>query len=248
MRSLSLGKRKPTHDNRDLLFENYVTGTLPTIPAHFGHESLISDWGMLGNDELGCCVESGAAHETMLWNKEAGKDISFSKGSVLHDYAAITGFNPNTGVGDNGTNVRDALKYRAKTGILDASGVRHKIGAYIALEPGNLQHLYAAMYIFGAVGIGIEFPGSAMDQFNQGKPWSVVHGAQIEGGHYIPLIARRTRLVVVTWGKVQQMTTGFYTKYCDESWAILSTEFLTNGRSPEGFDLTALKADLNLVK
>ncbi len=136
------------------------------------------------------------------------------------------------------------MKYRKSTGLIDANSNRHKIGAYLALEPGNTDHLLAALYLFGAVGIGIQFPNSAMDQFNAGKPWSVVQGAQIEGGHYIPLVAHRTYLECVTWGRIQYMTMQFYQKYCDEAWAILSPEMLNAGKSPEGFDLKQLQADL----
>jgi hypothetical protein len=143
--------------------------------------------------------------------------------------------------------VRDALNYRRKTGLIDAAGNRHKIGAFLALEPGNVDHLLEALYLFGIVGIGIQFPDSAMDQFNAGKPWSVVAGARIEGGHYVPLVAKRSNLECVTWGRIQPMTSQFYAKYCDEAWAILSPEMLKGGKSPEGFDLAQLQTDLNAV-
>ena len=123
-----------------------------------------------------------------------------------------------------GDSVRQALKYRQNTGLIDAAGKRHKIGAYLALEPGNVDHLLEALYLFGVVGIGMQFPASAMDQFDAGKPWSVVAGTQIDGGHYVPFVAKRANFDCVTWGRLQQMTAQFYTKYCDEAWAILSPE------------------------
>src|ERR1700686_1975844 len=72
------------------------TTNLPPVPASFGHETLIGakDWGMLGNDAVGCCVISGGGHETMLLNKEVGKTVPFSAASVLKDYSAITGYDP----------------------------------------------------------------------------------------------------------------------------------------------------------
>jgi hypothetical protein len=102
-----------------------------------------------------------------------------------------------------------------------------------------------ALYLFQAVGIGIEFPESAMQQFNSGEPWDVVSGAKVEGGHYIPLVAKRDNLEVVTWGALQQMTPAFYEKYCDEAWAYISEENLKAGKSPEGFNLEQLQADLS---
>ncbi len=141
-----------------------------------------------------------------------------------------------------------AASYRRKTGVVDAAGHRHQVAAYLAIQPGNLVEHYQAMYLFGCVGIGIQFPASAMDQFNAGKPWSVVRGSSIEGGHCVSLVAKRSHLEVVTWGKIQALTTGFLRKYNDESLAYVSLETLTNGRSLEGFDAAGLQAALAALK
>jgi hypothetical protein len=252
MPDLMLGKQPATEDQRDLMFAKYVKPKeLPTPPSQFGHETLFGakDWGMLGNDQWGDCAWAGPAHETMLLAKEGGKPTTFSTDAVLSDYSAGTGFDPHAGPPghnptDQGSNVREVLKYRAKTGIVDAGGTRHKIGAYVKLDPGNVNQIEQALYLFEVVGIGIQFPGSAMDQFNNGHPWDVVAGAQIEGGHYIPLVAKRDNLGVVTWGALQEMTHAFYEKYCDEAWAYISEEDLQEGKSPEGFAIEELQADL----
>jgi hypothetical protein len=255
MPDLKLGKQPATEDRRDLMFARYVRkAQLPTPPAKFGHEDLFGpkEWGMLGNDQWGDCAWAGPAHETMLLTKEGGRSAAFSTDAVLSDYSAGTGFDPKAGPPgqnptDQGSNVREVLKYRAKTGIVDANGNRHKVGAYVKLDTKNLDQVTEALYLFQVVGIGIEFPASAMDQFNNGQPWDVVQGSQIEGGHYVPLVARRDNLEVVTWGALQQMTQAFYEKYCDEAWAYISEENLQQGKSPEGFDLEQLQADLNAL-
>jgi hypothetical protein len=252
---LKLGKQPATEDKRDLMFAKYVQPSqLPTPPAQFGHEDLFGakDWGMLGNDQWGDCAWAGPAHETMILTTEGGHPVSFTTDAVLRDYAAGTGFDPNAGPPgqnptDQGSNVREVLKYRQKTGVVDGNKTRHKIGAYVKLDEKNLDQVLEAMYLFEVVGIGIEFPASAMDQFNHGEPWDVVQGAKIEGGHYIPLVAKRENLEVVTWGALQQMTQAFYEKYCDEAWAYISVEDLKDGKSPEGFDLEELQADLAAV-
>jgi hypothetical protein len=250
--TLRLGKQPATEDERDLLFSNYVKPQeLPTPPEQFGHETLLpaKGWQMLGNDEWGDCAWAGPAHETMMLTAEGGHATEFTTEGVLSDYAAGTGFDPNAGPPgsnptDRGSNVRSVLKYRAKTGIVDAAGKRHKIGAYVKLKPKDLAQIYQAMYLFQAVGIGIEFPESAMQQFNEGKPWAVVEGAPVEGGHYVPCVAKRSDIDVVTWGALQPMTVDFFETYCDEAWAYISEEDLQKGVDPNGFNLEQLKADL----
>jgi hypothetical protein len=184
----------------------------------------------------------------MLWTTEGGNPAQFTPDNAISDYSAVTGYIPGQPDTDQGTDVRTALLYRQSTGLIDSLSARHKIGAFLALEPGNVDHLLEALYLFGAVGIGIEVPESAEQQFNAGQPWSVAHGKQqILGGHYVPIVANRSNLAVVTWGRLQQMTLQFYKKYCDEAWAILSPEMLKGGLSLEGFDLSALQADLSEV-
>lgn len=258
-----LGKLKATYDKRDLRFADYrLKGqALPSHPSRFGHEAFIAPhaWQMLGNGPddsvrpgfqgAGDCVFAGACHETMMWTAEGGRTpASFTGANAISDYSAVTGYVVGDDSTDNGTDVRKALGYRRKTGIIDANGMRHKIGAYLALEPGNLDHIKEAMWLFGAVGIGIEFPTSAMDQLDAGKIWSVVSGAHLDGGHYIPLVAVRSHLECVTWGQIQPMTNSFFSKYCDEAFAILSPEMLVSGKSLEGFDLAQLQADLTALK
>ena len=219
---------------------------LPVPPKVFGHQALVSGaWDMFGNDQYGDCVFAGAAHETMLWCREAGAAPSFTDAAVLSDYSTVTGFDPAKPDTDQGTDMTAAASYRRKIGIVDAAGRRHTIDAYLAIKPGDVTELKAAAYLFGAIGVGIRFPGSAMDQFNAGKPWSVVSRSSVEGGHYIPCIGfDGADFLVVTWGKVQRATPGFLKKYCDEALAYISLERLTGGKSLDGFDLASLRADL----
>ena len=200
---------------------------------------------MLGNDQYGDCVWAGAAHETALWNRESAHQVLFTDTAVLSDYSAVTGFTPSDPSTDQGTDMQLAASYRKKKGVKDANGRRHKIAAYLSITPGDVQEHLLAAYLFGAVGIGIKFPQSAMHQFNTGQPWTVVNGSPIEGGHYIPLVARRNNMLVcVTWGKTQPLTDAFLKAYNDESIVYVSTEALTAGKSLEGFNKQQLLADL----
>ena len=248
---LKLGKTKARPDAVKFKLAEYLdTSLLPSPPKNFGHERLVvGSWGMLGNDQYGDCVWAGAAHETMLWNREGARTAIFDDQSVLSDYSAVTGFNPNDPNTDQGTDMQVAASYRRKTGVRDAKGQRHLVTAYLAITPKDVEELKQAIYLYSAVGIGIEFPSTAMDQFNQGKPWTVVKGASVEGGHYVPAVGYNSRyLYVVTWGKVQRMSWAFYKKYNDESVVYISEEMLNGDVSLEGFNLAQLELDLKQLK
>ena len=250
MPELRLGKQPAAPKPTDFKFAAFTAAiSLPSTPSRFGHGNAYDDWKMLGNDLYGDCVWAGAAHEHMLLNKVVHKvDVAFDDETVLGDYAAATGFDRNDPSSDNGTNVHDALDYRRKTGIVDAEGKRHTIGAYVSLDPKNWQHLEQAAYIFGAVGIGFKFPDSAMEQFHAGEPWDPVDGAKIEGGHYVPVVGSLhapDQASAITWAKRQFFTKAFYEQYNDEAWAYITPEELrSDGTGLHGFDIEKLNAYL----
>lgn len=230
-----------------LKFADYLAVDKP--PAQYTHTNLVEIWGMLGNDTVGDCVLAGAGHETILWNAEGHKSVNVTTQNALSDYSAITGYNPKKPSSDKGTDMQVAAKYRQKTGVIDDLGKRHKIGAYLAIDYTTPTELKQAIYMFGAVGLGIQFPNSAMDQFNAGQDWTVVKGAKIDGGHYVPLVGYDSKFVyLVTWGKLIRATWVFVTTYADEALVYLSPEMLINNVSLEGFNLTQLQADLKQLQ
>jgi hypothetical protein len=218
---------------------------LPTPPAVFGEEALWpADWGLLGNDLYADCCWAGADHESMLWGAMGGVRAVFTKATALADYSSAAGFDFSDASTDQGTDLQAAASYRRKTGIIDAAGNRHLIGAYAAIEPGNLEEHLTAAWLFGACGVGLTIGDNQIQQFLAGQPWDGQLGPN-SGGHYVPLIGfRGGYLLVVTFGKVQQMTPEFLVANEDEALAYLSTEALKDGDGPTGLDLVALTADL----
>lgn len=233
---------KPT----DFRFERYSATIDVVIPTRFGYGLIYEDWGMLGNDIAGDCVFAGGAHETMIFNRvRRGLDIRFTRESVLSDYSDVTGYDPNDPSSDQGTLVSEALAFRRKTGLLDANGQRHLIGAYVSLDPKNWTQLLQATYLFGAVGIGFEFPEIGDSQFDAGTPWDVTaHDGPIVGGHYVPVVGTlnsTAEVSTISWARRQRMTRAFYEKYNDETWAFISPEALQGFHK---FDLGKLEKDL----
>lgn len=250
---LKTGKTPATYDRRDVLFSSFrQKGTaLEQAPIRFGHYKVLptDGWSMLGNGPddsvepgfqgAGCCVLSDAGHATMQFNLEAGKPCPIITGKqTIADYSALTGYRIGDEQTDQGTNMRDALNYRRKTGILDAHGNRHKIGGFVALEPGNFAELLEAFLICDIVSVGIQFPQSAMDQFNAGKNWTYVKSSPNEGGHDILTNGRPTSQTIelVTWGRAIHMSATFYKHLCDEAYGLISQESLDAvGKNPQGF-------------
>lgn len=253
---LPLGKKPATYSASDLRFAAVRPSTLslPKIPkpgGGYGMDFGSAGWLMLGNgpDDTvfsgfqGCgdCVWAGGAHEEMELTKNVSRPVpKFSGKTIVNQYSAYSGYNSQTGDNDNGSDVREVLSWRQTKGLVDDSGAAHKIGVYVSLEPGNLTNLWDALWLFECVGIGINFPTSAMDQFgNNNEIWSVVPGSPIEGGHYIPLVGHPTNDVwtCVTWAARQTITSQFITKYCDEAWAYITTERYSavTGETPQGW-------------
>jgi hypothetical protein len=219
---------------------------LPTPPLIFGRPGLIKEWKLFANDRISDCVWAGAAHETMLWRAWAGAPVpTFTDQNVISDYAKATGYD-GTEASDQGTDMQAAAAYRKQVGVVDDSGTRHQIDAYVSLRPGNLDELALAAFLFGAVGVGVEMPSSAQDQFENAEPWTPVKGSPNEGGHYFPLFGRNSHgnYLVVSWGRLHACTPEFLLEQMDEGVAYLSLEMLKNEISPRGVDLEALKANL----
>lgn len=245
---MRLGKKTARHAISFNFNDFFDAKKLPTPPKVFGHYGLVSAFYGLGNDKFGNCVFAGAAHEHMIWSREGGHPRArFTTHDVLSDYSAVTGFDPKKPDTDQGTDMKEAASYRRKTGVLDATGKRHKIDSYVALGVGNVEQIVLATWLMGAVGVGVQMPSQAMDAFDAGKPWDVPANPKIIGGHYIPCVGRDANgnLIVVTWGKTQAMTPAFYQRFNDESVCYLSLETLNEKNlSPEGFDADSLRKHL----
>lgn len=234
---LALGKKPARAGAYRLAFGDFFSAaSLPTPPLVFGKPELVTSWGLLANDVDSDCVQAGAAHETMLWRVSAGGSApKFADADVLADYLAV---NPGDTSYQGGTDVEQFAAYRKNTGIVDATGERHTIDSYVSLKPGDLDQLAAAAYLFGAVGLGVQLPTSAGDQFDQAVPWSVVAGSPIDGGHYVPVVGRNSagNFLVVSWGRLTAVTPAFISQFMDEGVAYLSRDYLTNaGNSPRGY-------------
>jgi hypothetical protein len=254
-----LGKKPARHGAVKFQANHFINFPSIQVPKYFGHVSNAITWGVLGNDQAGNCVWAGAAHEHIDYaNGVKHPKPIFTAENILAQYSKFTGYDPTktdangNNPTDQGTDMVEAAKYRQKTGLLDASGKRHFIKAYAALPVGNVDTLIRANYMFGAIGIGVQLPQSAMDQFDEGKVWDVPsQKTDILGGHYVSAVGMNSKgyIMVVTWGDLQAVTPAFIERYMDEGLVYFSEEYLMDNVkvSPENFDAIALNKALSLL-
>jgi hypothetical protein len=195
-----------------------------TAPAAVDNYSKVPSFPMLGNDLWGDCTFAADGHiiEQQTWFGRGFEGL-VTTADALHAYSVVGGFDENAGPPgenptDNGAQVQDALNYLRKQGFH-----ARKIAAFAELDVADMNKIKLATAEFGCLSIGFNFPKSAMDQFNAGEPWTVVNGSPLDGGHCVVVAGYDANWIyVVTWGAIQRMSYGFWAKYVDEAWAVIS--------------------------
>lgn len=244
---MKLGKLSPRVDPRNLKMAKYLSVDLPFPDQCEFYSKMSAPWGMMLNDQLGDCTCAAAGHMIEQWTVNAGTGIIPTDSDILAAYEAITGYNPSKSNSDQGAVELDVLNYWRNTGI---GG--HKIGAYVVMNPADINHIKAAVSIFGGAYIGIALPlaAEAQDIWNTDTDdGSIAWDPGGWGGHAVEVCGYDAyQLTIVTWGQLKRMTWGFWQKYCDEAYAIISPDFLIGGlKTPAGFDMATLTSDLQAV-
>ncbi|HEV2353215.1 MAG TPA: hypothetical protein VGR89_03185 [Puia sp.] len=239
---------------------------LPAPPVVVDYSTRIpaDGWGMCMNgpdpanppqipDGIGDCTFAEATHDTLAQSIYAGDvPVTIPNSSLLTGYHAVGGYvlgEPST---DNGCVIQQVLSYRRKTGLLDSNGNLHKILAFGQLKNlDNFAMVKTALYIFGSIDIGVNFPSAAMTQFDEGLPWAPVRGDSIEGGHCVcvqrfdPTVSDGY-IKVVTWGQEQAVRLSWWDAYVEEAWCIITQDWLStvSDETLNGLDLAQLNTDL----
>lgn len=239
-----LGKLPARHDHRTLLLEKYLTAPIP-YPSDCDWTKNVTDYGMMKNDTIGDCGIAGPAHMIQTMTNNIGNEFVIPDDIIVQIYSDISGYNPTTGENDNGVVLLDVLNYWRNTGF---SG--HKIGGYVKLNTSLLDSVKAAIFLFGGILTGMALPISAQGQSEWQMNGSGLSGNNAPyswGGHCVPYEAYTDKdLTCVTWGDRKKAMIDWFTTYCDEAYAIFSTDFIkSDGESPSGFNKDQLIADLN---
>lgn len=236
---MRLGKQPAQPARPQLRLTAGHLAALPAPPPSVDYGA--GEYPVYGNDQFGDCVEAGLGHQVGQYTIHGlGREALFTDADILNAYGAITGFRADDPSTDQGTYTQDAMTWWRKTGL-----VSHKILMFASLDLTAVTTLKQAVTLFGAIGIGFNFPASAMAQFNAGTPWTVVKGSPIEGGHYVIATGyNAAHLKVKTWGTEQLMAWSFFAAYADEAWVVITEEMASRaGITFSGIDLYALGQD-----
>lgn len=237
------GRLAPDPSKPRMMLAPHMTA-IAAPPAQVDWYSGIADWPMYGNDSWGDCVEAEMGHGEQALSFYGGHTlVTVDEQAVITAYSDIAGFDPNAGPPgrnptDQGTLIQDAMSYWRKTGIAG-----HRIAAFAEVAVTDMTEVKTALALFGPLSLGINFPSSAMDQFNNGEPWDVARRATVQGGHCVALVGYDAKyLYVVTWGRVQRMTQAFWNRYVEEAWTPISQEWVdaVTGLDPAGVDLAGM--------
>jgi hypothetical protein len=243
-----LGKNRPVIDDRTMRFANYVKPALPSPPISVEYGDQVTSWPMYYNDQYGDCTCAAAGHMIQNWTANATAEVTVPQPSVLRFYEHFVGTPPPP---DAGCDMLSVLKYWRRAGV-DS----HKVLAFASIDLQNQAQAQSACWLFGSVYIGVALPDFATQGDMLTVPWVVPPGGPVgsaapnpDNGHCIPAVSYDAEnLYVVTWGEIKSMSWGFYNAYADESFAVISQDFIeANGLNPAGFDLTALEADLKQI-
>lgn len=273
---LHLGKRDFVPDSRDHLWADILpsTITVPKIPKpHGGFGMDFPTWKMLGNgpqdDDAypadwaaaqGCgdCTIADPMHATMEEAHNAGRPVPpFSTITAVNTYSTLTalangtGYDPQSGSGDSGLEIRSVLNYRQNPGIPDDTGERHAIGPYYKLNPGNMQELWEALWFTEKVTLGIQLQQRQMDETNQGQTWTYDPASPGLGGHDIVIVGHPNGdlWTALTWGQRQLLITAVIFGTCDEAWAYFDAEdiSLKTGKTYEGYDPELVQEYMTII-
>lgn len=248
MQKFCLGKKPRLVDSRTLQFALYLKKPeLPAPPAAVNYGKAVTRWPIYANDRYGDCTCAAAGHMIQNWRTNTG--LSPRKPTthqVVDFYADFTLPGPH-----NGVEVLRVLRRWRSRGLAG-----DKIHAFTQLSLNNIDEVKHSIHLFGGCYIGVVLPKFLTSASNPLTPrWTPPpqgrHGEgerDPDGGHAIPAFAYDAEhLYVVTWGAVKAMSWEFYLAYADEAYAILSADWLHNGRSPNGFDFPQLHSDLSVL-
>lgn len=242
--TVKLGRKRPKATTQALRLAAYLRPSSFTPPAgvDYSPAAAASLAHMYLNDTYGDCVIAGKAHSIGVWTgNEEGSAAIGTDNEIYSQYQTICG------PGDNGCNITDVLDYMKSKGFT-LSGKSYKIDGYVSIDWTNKLEVQAAIFIFGALTVGINLPNDWTNA-GSGVVWDTTN-SQIVGGHDVTIYGyNSTGVLISTWGKTGTVITwsAFTSRtWIEELYAVLSSNWYDNATkvAPSGIDAVTLATDL----
>jgi hypothetical protein len=243
MKKYSFGKLPVKHDNRTLMFANYVTGELPKAPesvdklAEVYRKLKITNpkylFPMDGNDAEGCCSIAGLVHAKTIQHGLIYDKNILSERFVHELYRQLSGGE------DTGLYLLNVLNYW-RTHEVDGE----KIYAYAKVDHKNIDEVRSALHLFGTLYLGFNVQRNAIKDFEAKKVWT--KGKLTGSGHCVVLGAADDKGgKVLTWGDVQEFDWSWWECCVDECYVVLPPQ--AKFKAFSGFDFEQLQKDLLII-
>jgi hypothetical protein len=242
---MRLGRKALKIDSRTLKMAKYLAAGLPPAPPSVDWTKGTTAWGMMLNDQLGCCTIAGLGHAIQTWENNSGEPCSVNDTDILQGYENFDHYNPQDPSTDQGGIELDVLTDFKKQGFAGAT-----LSSFVAVNVKNLAEVRQAIDLFGGVYIGVELPLSAQGQttWDVVSPSSYANQAGSWGGHcvWVPKYDA-TSFTCITWGAPLPITVAFWEAYVDEAYALLSPQWIEAIPPAGRFDLATLQADIAMI-
>jgi hypothetical protein len=250
-----LGRQESLFDAERLTVARYMTlSGLPENPPLWDQTTLITNLGMMLNDQLGDCTCAEVGHQIQLWTAIAlGVVLTLPDAIIEKLYEVVGGYVPGNPSTDQGAVISNVLGYLKSTGIVDQNGKVHKLGAFASVPLDNNSLAQQMMWLCGGLDLAWALPVAAQ---SMGTTWDVPAGQPLTGdwepgswgGHstLAAAYAASENWKTPSWGGWYIVTPAFRTAYLEEIWAPVSSDWIAaNGTDPDGgFNETQLESDL----
>lgn len=212
--------------------------------------ALPADLGQMGNNSLGDCTCAALGHALQVWTANANPPIDTQPDSnIIQLYSEACGYRAGDSSTDQGGCEQDVLTYAMLAGIpVDEGSGRHRIVAFVEVDPSNFADVKLAIYTGGLVYLGFDVPDYIMSQ----QVWDVQPGkTKSIGGHAVIAAGYDDQgLHIISWGsKAYRMTWAFWSHYVDEAYLVADADWVSStGKSPAGLSLIDLETQMEALR
>jgi hypothetical protein len=225
------------------------------IPSAIDYtEGMPEKIGHMLNNILACCTASAYCHALQIWSFHTNKIngmITQPDGNVQKLYEGSCGYIPGQKSTDLGGIEQKVLIYLLNTGAPTGPGglTRHKLRAFVEIDPRNDDDIREAIYSCGCVYVGFNVPEHIMAR-NIPKIWEYKKDSRIKGGHAVIWHGYDDDGYKTTsWERHDfEMTVEFKNMYVDEAYAMVDINwFEATGKTILGLTVKELTAQMAML-